>query len=478
MARGTWKEGENKVRAGFYNRLVSEAEQRIQNGQQGIVAIPVRANWGPKKKVIEIRRESELIKYFHTDVSPEFTAYETIKLALLGKPEKVLVYSMDDGSSAPAVAMLKSDAESDLLQLQTIYPTSREFNVTKRPSLLDADKDELILYEGAKKLVTFTFDKGSIDAAVEEIEKHPDNHYIKAIKKSEGTIADVANIPLDNGNAGVSSITIEQYVAAMELLEAYRFNHFCLDGKAEADLQTSVKIWVNRLRSQGKKVVAFLGGSEADDKLPSRGNTRSKQFNSEGVINVTVSAQYQSVWYSSAKVAAYIAGLAAGIPIEQSLTFVETIFEDVYPRLTDDQFAEAINSGSFTLSYDGSNGGRVICERGINTLTSLSDNQGPIWKKIKGIRVMDTFDTETADAGHTDMIGRLINNPDGQAYVISVLQNYFGVYAPNVIASDFEVGIDTERMENADGDQFFWYYRAKIEDSMEEIYGTGYIRER
>ncbi|MYL45055.1 phage tail sheath protein [Virgibacillus halodenitrificans] len=467
MARGEWSPTEEKVLAGFYMRFISAARKLISPSPRGIVAIPVKANWGPVNKVVDIVEEGGLINNFGKDTGGEFTAYNTVNLAILGQPSKILVYRLTDGTEKKAaITLTGGSTPSDSLKLETVYPTDRNFNVTVRESLEGAGKQELVLFEGTKQLSSYTF--SSVDEAVSQI--NADSVYITATKVADGSLTTVSNQAFTGGNAGTTTITNEEYIKAMTAFEAKTFNAFALDGPAATDLQTTVVGWVKRLRSQGKRIMAFLGGALADDKDPTVGNERSRSFNHEGVINVTVSGELGDKLYPSGDIAAYVAGLASSQQLHESLTFAATPFTDVQPAMTPEQRAEAVKSGSFILFEED---GVVKCERGINTLTSYGADQDPSFSKIKITRLKDAIDTDLSNTANSQYVGKLINNEDGQAALLSAIKAYFETLTPNLIASDFVVQKDEELMKNAAKDQFFWEYYVTDVDSMEEIYGTG-----
>ncbi|WP_121615213.1 phage tail sheath subtilisin-like domain-containing protein [Virgibacillus halodenitrificans] len=467
MARGEWSPTEEKVLAGFYMRFISAARKLISPSPRGIVAIPVKANWGPVNQVVDIVEEGGLINNFGKDTGGDFTAYTTVNLAILGQPSKILVYRLADGSEKKAaITLTGGTTPADALKLETVYPTDRNFNVTVRESLEGAGKQELILYEGTEQLSTYSF--SNVDEAVAQI--NADNVYITANKVADGPLTVVSNQAFTGGNAGTTTITNEEYIKAMTAFEAKTFNAFALDGPAAADLQTTVVGWVKRLRSQGKRIMAFLGGSLADDKDPTIGNERSKSFNHEGVINVTVSGELGGKLYPSGDIAAYVAGLTTSQSLRESLTFANTPFTDVQPALTIEQRAEAVKSGSFILFEEE---GVVKCERGINTLTSYGENQDPSFSKIKLTRLKDSIDTDLSNLATQQYVGKLANHADGQAALLSAIKAYFETLAPDLITPDFIVQKDEELMKNAAKDQFFWEYYVTDVDNMEEIYGTG-----
>lgn len=325
---------------------------------------------------------------------------------------------------------------------------------------------ELILFEGTKQLASYTFT--NVDEAVTKINKS--SLYVSATKVADGPLTVISNQTFTGGSAGIANITNQEYINAMTAFEGKTFNSFALDGVAAADLQTSVVAWVKRIRSQGNRIMAFLGGSLEDDKDPTIGNSRSKSFNHEGIINVIVSAKLDGKVYPSAEVAAFIAGLSSGQELRESLTFASAPFTDVIPTLTPEQRAESTEAGSFLLFEED---GYVKCARGINTLTNIGENQDESWGKIKLTRLRDSIDTSLSNTANSQYVGKLLNNADGQAALLSAIKAYFETLVPNLIGPDFIVQTDEQLMANADKDQFYWEYFVTDVDSMEEIYGTG-----
>lgn len=474
---GVWSETDLPVRPGFYMNFKAAALAAISGGPRGIVAIPVKANWGPVKTVTEVTTEAELIAAFNNDTGGNYTAYDCGRLALLGIPQKLLLYRLVDGAAAKATKTLKDGAAADILTLTTKYETVRDFKVTTRDDPTDTvNKKQILLYEGTTLLYTFTFTKaaGIADNAVAAVNNDAKNVWIVAAKVAagNGTLADVVSSAFAGGNSGAAGVIAGDYTTALTAFEAHIFNNFALDGINTAGIQTSVNTWVQRLRNEGKKIVAYLGGSTGDDADIATANARSAGFNTEGVVNVGVSGVLDGTTYGSAYVACYVAGRAGGQALKESLTYAKTVFDDVSPRLTHSQVVSAINAGTLVLVHDGE---KVIIERGINTLTSLGVDQGTAWKKIKAIRIMDAIATDTAKTAADNYVGKVLNNTDGQKAVLNAIKAYFETLSPDLVAEGFVVETDAEKQATAEADQFFWRYDAQLIDSMEFIFGTGYI---
>ncbi|ACV64908.1 hypothetical protein Dtox_4241 [Desulfofarcimen acetoxidans DSM 771] len=479
MAGGAWSLTEAKVRPGFYVNFEAAALASITPGARGILAMPVKANWGPKKQVVEITSEKELIDTYGTAVAVNLTAYTCVRLALLGGCNTVLGYRLVDGSEAKGIITLKDTTVTpvDVIDLITRYESDWAFKVTVRANPVDANKQDIVLYKSTQILYTFTFTKGAsgVDNAIAAINNDSGNKWIDAVKKAagNGTLAAIVSQPLTGGSAGVATITNTHYIDALTAFEARQFNAFVLDGTTDASLQTSVKAWVERLRGEGKKTVCCMGGKAADDADIATANTRSAGFNYEGVLNVGTSANLDGTNLSSAQVACWVAGKACGQQMMESLTYADSPFDDVIPRLTNNQIISAIQSGTIVLVHDGE---KVKIEKGINTLTSLRTGQNNQWKKVKAIRIMDAIDTDLQKAGRNDYIGKVINDEDGKVAVIVAIKKYFETLNKGrLIKNDFDVYVDPDLQSLAGADQFYFKWYCYIVDNMEQIFGTGII---
>ena len=146
MATGTWNEKEKKEIPGFYNRFKTQAEKSTNKGLKGRLAIPVKANWGEVGKVVTIKNDLRQLKTLFGD-DMNYSAYKLGKLALLGNVKELLLYRLVDGNQKKGTLTLKDTTENtakDVIKLETKYPTSRNFNVTIKSNLVDADKKDFV----------------------------------------------------------------------------------------------------------------------------------------------------------------------------------------------------------------------------------------------------------------------------------------------------------------------------------------------
>lgn len=474
MASGFWSETDKPIRPGFYNRFKAAALARIEAGKRGILAMPVKANWGPVETIVSIITEKDLCTKFGSDAA--YSAYKLGKLALLGQPKELLLYRLADGTEAAASITLKDTTEVpvNVLKLDTKYPTTRAFNVTVRSNIVDANKKDIVLYEGAVQLYVFSALTGTIDEIVAAINNNQENLWITASKvvAGNGILANVVNQALIGGNNGTAAVTNEKYIDAMSAFESVKFNGFCLDGLTDSALQTSVKSWVERNRLNGKKIRAYLGGPVEETMVEA--NNKSKTFNYEGIHYVgAVGGILNEVEYTPAETACYIAALGEGQDLKESLCNAATAFENVTVNLTDEEIKSALQSGTIVLRYED---GAVVIEDDVNTLKTYGVDQDDTWGYLRAIKFMDAVDEDTSSTANTKFVGKVSNNKTGQLALLSSLKQYFETLENVGLIEDFDVTVDEALQANAKNDEFYWVWNAKYINVLKRMYGTGYIR--
>lgn len=471
MSTGTWNETNKPGIPGFYNRFKFMAESRLNQGTNGVVAMPVKSDWGPVKQIVTVQTEKQLINAFGKNMS--FTAYRLGRLVLLGKPAKLLLYRLTDGSEKVSSITLKDTASTaaDVIKLETLYPTDKNFNVTIKADVVDNSLTDIILYEGTEQLYTFKV-SGVIADIVNKINSNDNNTWIKATKIADGngSLANIVSQKLIGGSNGTTSITNQLYTDAMTAFEGYKIDAFVLDGVGDTALQMSVQAWIDKNKSSGADLIGYVG-SKTNSSLDDI-NSQSKTFNDEAIVNVGISGTYEGVDYAPAEVACYIAGLATGKGIKESICNEKTIFEDVNPKLSRDDIIACEAAGTLVLVNDE---GSIIVVDDVNTLKKFSDDQSEALGYIRAVKFIYSVDKDTS-AKRTDFLGIQSNNTSGQKVVIAALKKYFETLQDNQVISDFTVEIDTELMESAKDDEFYWKWDATYINVMKKIYGTGFVK--
>ncbi|MCD9025749.1 phage tail sheath family protein [Cohnella silvisoli] len=481
---GNWSATDKPVLPGFFLNFQAAALNAIVPGSQGIVIVPVRANWGPVGQFVEIASEKELVDAYTVDETGGATAYTSIRLALLGAPQKVIGYRLAASAAAATITLQDTTGSPvNVLKIDAKYPGSRgnTFKVTVAVNPIDSAKKDIKLFEGTTLLRTFTFTSGTVAAAVDAINSDTSNQWIVATKlvDGNGTLANVSTQSFTGGTSGIAGIANSDYTNALAAFETQTFHVLALDGLSDSALHTSVVAWVSRVRSEGKGIIAVLGGSASDDiasDAVSKATTRSATYNHEGIVNVGSGAKLDGVSLSSAQISCFVAGLIAGKALNQSTTYAIAPFVDVTRRWTRSEQELAIKGGVFLLYHDGR---QVKVLRGMNSLVTLRTGQSKLWKKIRSTRVMDAINADLQRTAEDSYIGKVNNTEEGRLALISACKQYLQTLASSGVIEQagFNVILDpnyyaTNASQTPEPDQVFLQWTAKLTDTMEQIFGT------
>jgi len=263
-----------------------------------------------------------------------------------------------------------------------------------------------------------------------------------------------ATVPEDNS---------VQYASLRDEFAVQDFNVFVYPTIISPTEQTSTKAWVADCRNEGKHFMYVAGGdSEADADIEA-GNARSVLLKDEYIVNlVTGVVLADGTAIQSADFAPYIAGLIAGTPINQSITYTQLPVIDVTKRLKNSQIENALTSGSLVLVKDGNS---VRIEQGI---TTDSDEQAR--GKIRTMRVKQAVGFDLPNAAKAQFIGKVNNNANGQAALIAAFKQYLETLESEDAISNPEVTLDT-RYESK-GDTVYLAVSYTDVDSAERILMT------
>lgn len=253
------------------------------------------------------------------------------------------------------------------------------------------------------------------------------------------------------------------YDAIRDEFEAREFNVFVYPTVVDAAEQTSTLAWVKRNREEGKHFMYVTGGSAADDQDIEVGNARSVLLKDEYIVNlVTGVVLADGTEVQSADYAPYIAGLIAGTPINKSITYQQLPVADVTKRLKNSEIKNALTSGSLVFVKDGN---RVIIEQGITTNSDQTERG-----KIRKTRARQAIATDIPRTARERYIGKVDNNPAGQAALISAIKLYLEAMENNNVVMEPEVALDPLRPSV--GDSVFLVIAYTEVDSMERIFLT------
>ena len=469
MPKGLWDEKNISRLPGSYNRFLTKAYETIKGGNHGVLAMPIKADWGKTGEVVEITSLAELKENFGEDF--DFSSYKLGRIALLGKPEKLLLYRVVDQNAHVGSVNLQNDEETpkDVIALKTKYKSSRPFNITVLNNISDENSIDLILYDGTTEINRIEQVANNVDSVVEAINLSMDEITATKIEGASGGLAIVSNVTFTGGNDGCSEIKLEQYLEALNEFKKYNFDGFVLDGVTDREIQNVCKSFILQLKENGTDVIGFFGG---DDDI-NEANSASLNFNNENIVNVGIPCTYEGRYYSAAEVAVYIAALTLSLNLKESLCYRETIFDDVFVKLDKKQMLNATKKGTLILVKEDD---KVIILDDKNTYTTYTEKKGEVFGELRCTRFINIVNQDTLTNNKTS-VGKITDDEDDKLTFICSLKKYFEAFQDAKLIRNFTVEIDEDIPEDLkSGDAIFWKWNADYVKVKKRIFGTGYIR--
>ena len=166
----------------------------------------------------------------------------------------------------------------------------------------------------------------------------------------------------------------------------------------------------------------------------------------EGIIDyATESVSIGEKTYTPDQFCSRIAGLLAGTPITQSSTFA--VLDDV-SACTPKKRAEIdseIDAGKFVVFY---NGEKIKVARGVNSLTTVTEEKGKPWQKILVVETMDMINDDLTILVEDYYIGKYRNNFDNKCLLLTAVMVYLEEIARSGIIESYAVDFDVESIRD------------------------------
>lgn len=211
-------------------------------------------------------------------------------------------------------------------------------------------------------------------------------------------------------------------------LGTQKFDYLAGPDDLTAEEAAALKKWVVEQRSDNSAIYkAVLPDTVAD---------------SEAIVNFC--AQEILAGGETFTAAAYcgrIAGLIAGTPMTQSVTYAALAeVEDIH-RMTPVEMDAAVGAGKLILYHDGE---KVKLGRGVNSLTT-TEGKGDVWKKIKLVEILDMIAQDIRLTIQDKYIGKVSNSYDNKLQLVTAIKTYLQSLARDgLIEADFTVDIDLD----------------------------------
>lgn len=215
-------------------------------------------------------------------------------------------------------------------------------------------------------------------------------------------------------------------------LESVRWDYLAVPFIESADAQ-EVATWVKTLNDNYEKRCKVV--------LPNVKGDYKKIINFTMPMVATDVKEYNTNEYLSR-----VAGFLAGTPMQIAATF------GPFPELVDctyytrEEIAEKIGSGEFVLFNDGE---KIKVARGVNSLVTTSQVEGPSFRKIKIIDILDLMADDIQKTAEDYYLGKYANNYDNKVQLMSAIKGYMEVLENDSLlakgSSHVEIDMDAQR---------------------------------
>lgn len=362
----------NKILPGSYINFVSAANASATLSERGTAAMPLELDWGVSGEVFEVTAED-----FQKN-SQKIFGYPYTHEKLKGLRDLFL------GASKAYFYRLNSSGEKAKNDFATAkFPGARgnDIRIVIAENIDDSSLFDVSTYVGSDKIETQTA------ASANDLVS---NDFVDFNKSA--TLAVNAGIPLTGGSNG--EITGSAYQNFLDKIEAYKFNTMGVCATDDATKRLFVS-FNKRLRDEvGVKFQLVLYNFPADYM---------------GVISVKNKCNDAD---NEAGLVYWTTGAEAGCNVNKSLQ--NKVYDgefDVDTNYTQNELISAIQNGELVFHKVDSD---VRVLKDINSMVTVSDTCGDIFKENQTVRVIDQIANDIALIFNTRYLGTTPNDNDGR----------------------------------------------------------------
>ena len=364
---------QNKELPGAYINFVSAASANPALSDRGIATMPLELDWGAEGEVFEVtgadfqKNSRKIFGYDYT--------HEKLKglRDLFLNAQTLYAYRLGSGGKK---------AGNDYAA--ALYPGTRGNDLK---IVIQANPDGEGLFDVQTLLDGAVVDEQTAARAEELV----NNGYV--VWKKGWELSETAGAPLEGGANG--EVSGGSHQAYLDKIEAYTFN--TMGAAVEDGVTKSLYVaFCRRLRDEmGIKLQLVLHDCRADY---------------YGVINVKNKALDEG--WSASSLVYWVTGAQAGCAVNRSVQ--NTVYNGEFTvdaDLTQNQLTQAVKNGEFTFHKVGSDI-RVLDD--INSMVTVSDTQGDVFRDNQTIRVCDQIGNDIAVLFNTKYLGIVPNDKPGR----------------------------------------------------------------
>lgn len=371
---------QNKELPGAYINFVSMASASATLSERGIATMPLEMDWGVEDDVFEVSGED-----FKKNAQKIFGyAYEHEKLKglrdLFIGTKTLYAYRLNGGGAK---------ATNTFATANYTGTRGNDLKIVIQANADDESKYDVITYLGTVAVDTQTV------ASAADLDV---NDYVTF--KTDATLEVTASTPLTGGENGTVDGTA--YQTYLDKIEAYTYNTM---GVVTTDV-TTIKLFNafnKRLRDEMGIKFQLVTYQNAADYM--------------GIISVKNKVTDEG--WSEASLVYWVTGIQAGCEVNKSCQNKKYDGEfTVDVSYTQNQLKQSIKDGEFVLHRVNSDI-RVLDD--INTMVTITDTCGDVFKDNQTIRVIDQLGNDDAVLFNTKYLGVVPNNASGRTSLWSDL---------------------------------------------------------
>lgn len=445
MPGGNFVAGVEKERAGLYVNFKVKAQGTVDLSERGVVTIPLSLNWGQSGAFLNISSEGDFLKklgysYSASEVRAVREAFKCAKTVLVYRVNGLIAQTAKNavitwgttvvGTAKAKYAGTRGNDIKIIVADDVADVTKKNVETYVANVLVDTQKVET--FEGlvANDWVTFS------GTGIPEL-------------TSGATLATGAN----------GTVTNEDYTNYLVATETQLFNTIAFPTTDET-LKASFVSFIKRMRDEeGRKVQGVLASFTGADY--------------EGIINVTNGVELSDgTKLDSYGAVPWVAGASASAQINESNTY--RVYQgaiDANPRLRHSEIVDAIKNGELVFFYDGKN---TKVEQDINSLVTYTIGEtNEQFSSNRVIRTLDAVNNDLMNQVSESYIGKVNNDPDGQALLKDAVNIYLQTLQDNHAIKNFDPETDfVINTENSVGRSIHATIGVQPVESMEKFYLT------
>lgn len=279
---------------------------------------------------------------------------------------------------------------------------------------------DIVIEFTKKAIATISVGTGGLVGIIVKDAKSNGSHVLKSVDSIPADLSTDNKAYIERAFLGapkavhvfVLPAAAEDYTAAYKYFANKRINYICGDPAITPELATNLSTWVKGKRKAGKiHPVAVVPNVVANDK---------------GTVNFCLvggeKLNVGDTQYTPAQYCSRIAGLLAGLDLNVSATYKPLDEVTAIPEVEDDDTVDAaIDAGQLVL-YDSGTG--IVIGRGVNSLTTVTQEDTEDLKKIKILAIQDLITTDITDTINKSYVGNYSNSYDNKCLLITAIKGY------------------------------------------------------